>query len=146
MKNIVVIDGNAKNAHEAITLCGNELVAHGFVRHIFIEECIARENEFPTGIINLIPFAIPHVKSDFIEEDSLCLLRLTHPVEFKRMDDFDNKILTQLVFNFAIKNPDEHLVFLQKFIYLAQDGIFLHNCSTLPLDDVRKLLAREVLN
>lgn len=146
MKNIVVIDGYANDAKEAIYLCGNKLASEGFVHRVFIDECIAREKEFPTGIINNIPFAIPHVKSDFIKKDSLCLLRLKQPVEFTRMDDFENKILTKLVFNFAIKNPDNHIVFLQKFISLAQNDVFLNNCLTFELKGVEKLLFSELCN
>lgn len=136
----VVINGEAQNWEEAIRLCGEALVSAGYVDEAFVDGCVAREKEYPTGIPGEVPVAIPHFQGDGIQENSICLLRLKKPITFYRMDADDEYIDTQYVFNLAIKGSDNHLEYLQKLMGLVMDKTRLELCYNLPGDEASKLL------
>ena len=56
----------------------------------------------------------------------MCVLRLKDSVDFQRIDDAEQSVSTSLIFNLALKNDEEHVVFLQKFISAlgSEDGRF----------------------
>lgn len=136
-KNIyLATEGEAKDWKEAILLCGECMMRHGSVSRDFIDACIEREREYPTGLPSDIPVAIPHSKAEGIRENCICLLRLDHPVRFYRMDDTDEYVNTRLVFNLAIKEAEEHLEFLKRLIQFVLDQKNILKCSELPLEKI----------
>lgn len=144
MHTILTFSGRAKDWMEAISLCGGRMVEAGCVAAPFVDECIEREKEYPTGIPTDIPIAMPHVKSGHIARDCMCLLRLDEPVEFFRMDSRDECVATRLVFNLAITDADNHQDFLERFMEMIQDEALLRACLDEPLDDVLAALQKQL--
>src|SRR5699024_4946735 len=101
--------GTADNNEEAIKLCGDALYKAGIVNEDFGKLCVEREKDYPTGLPTQIPTAIPHAKATGIKQNAICLLKLEHPVVFRRLDDDMEEVKTDMVFNLAIKDPNEHL-------------------------------------
>jgi PTS system galactitol-specific IIA component len=141
---IITVSGFAKNWEEAIALCGKKMSECGYVDLPFAEECILREKEFPTGIPSEIPIAIPHAKSQNIKKDCICLLRLDSPVIFNRMDSWDESVEVELVLNLALKDADEHIVFLQKLMSIVQDVELLDSFKLLPLDKLQMAIEEKL--
>lgn len=137
-------DGRAGDAAEAIKLCGEILIKNSCVTEAFVEGCLQRETEYPTGLPTDIPVAIPHCKSDAILKSSICLLRLEKPVKFYRMDSSDEYVETDLVFNIAIKSADNHVEFLQKLMQVVTDSTILEKCRSLSLEVVPKFLEEQI--
>lgn len=140
----IVIEGEAKTWEEAIRLCGNALVQHQYTDERFIEACIEREKEFPTGLPGAIPVAIPHSQSTGILETAVCVLRLHEPVYFYRMDDQEQAVAIRLVFNMAIKGTDDHLVFLQKLIGFVTNQEMVKQCQSLPIHNLSAYLKKKL--
>lgn len=136
----LAIEGHADNWEEAIRLCGKSLVATGNVGEHFTEACLERETDYPTGIPADIPVAIPHGASDTILENTVCFLRTDTPVNFARMDDDEETIDTQLIFNIAVKPGDNHLDFLQSFMEFVTDEEALKQCLSLPINEMPSFL------
>jgi PTS system galactitol-specific IIA component len=136
-KNIyLAAEGHADNWEEAIRLCGKTLIDHGSVQQDFVEACVEREKEYPTGLPTKIPVAIPHSKAQGIKDNAICFLRLDRAVRFFRMDDADEYCDTKLIFNLAIKGADDHLEFLQKLMqFVMNDGV-LEECEKMQLADI----------
>lgn len=144
-KNVyLATEGSADNWEQAITLCGEYMISQGSVNKDFMEACIEREKEYPTGLLADIPVAIPHSKAAGIKENCVCFLRLDKPVRFYRMDDSEEYVDTQLVFNLAIKEADDHLEFLQKLMQFVLDVDTLNKCSEIPLDEIPAFLEEEL--
>ena len=144
-KNVyLATEGSADNWEQAITLCGEYMISQGSVNKDFMEACIEREKEYPTGLPADIPVAIPHSKAAGIKEKCVCFLRLDKPVRFYRMDDSEEYVDTQLVFNLAIKEADDHLEFLQKLMQFVLDVDTLNKCSEIPLDEIPAFLEEEL--
>jgi len=127
----LVIHGSAKDREEAILLCGDALYKAGLVSEHFGELCVNREREYPTGLPTEIPTAIPHVKDEGITQSSVCFLRLDQPVSFQRMDDETEEVDTDMIFNLAIKDPNEHIKALQNMMSFLNDPDALLKCKTL---------------
>lgn len=140
----IVIHGEAKDAEEAIRLCGNALKQKGIVGDSFIDGCVNREKEYPTGLPTQIPTAIPHCKDDSVQRDAICLLKLKNPVLFRRMDDDTKSVNTQMVFNLAIRNPNKHIEVLMRMMDFLNDKEVITRCMDLSDDDVCTYLSEHL--
>lgn len=127
----LVIEGEAADSSEAILLCANALHEQGLVGAAFGQKCIEREKEYPTGLPTEIPVAIPHCKDQETKDNSICFLKLRHPVTFRRMDDDRETIETRFIFNLAIADAAEHLTVLQNLMGFLGDAEKLRTCMSL---------------
>ena len=144
-KNIyLAAEGRAKTWKEAIELCGKYMMEEGMVDFRFIDACIEREKEYPTGLPSVIPVAIPHSKAEGIKQNCVCFLRLDKPVRFYRMDDTDQYCDTKLIFNLAMRSSDGHLEFLQNLMKFVLNRDMLSKCSQMPLDKIPDFLEQEM--
>ena len=140
----IVTHGTAADNLEAIRLCGAALYKAGIVRKEFAELCVEREKEFPTGLPTEIPTAIPHVKDEGITENAICLLKLEKPVTFSRLDDDTETVDTDMVFNLAIKDPNEHLTVLQNMMAFLNDSEVLTKCKALSDEETVAFLQEQL--
>lgn len=140
----LVIHGSAADRNEAIRMCGSALYKAGLVSEQFGELCINREREYPTGLPTEIPTAIPHAKDDGIVESSVCFLMLDEPVTFQRMDDDSEYIRTDMIFNLAIKDPNEHLNALQNMMAFLNDSDALQKCRSLSDEELEDYLRKNI--
>lgn len=136
---VIALEGRADDREEAIRLCGQALCRAGIAKDAFAEGCVRREREYPTGICTDIPVAIPHCRSDAILKSGVCYLRLEEPVEFGRMDDDEETVMTRSIFNLAITAGD-HLDFLQKMMSIVGDEEFVAELEQADIEDVPELL------
>ena len=145
MKNrYLVIHGKADDCDQAIMMCASALCEKGIVDENFGRLCVERERSYPTGLPTEIPTAIPHVKADGIKENSICLLRLDEPVTFHRMDDEEETVETDMIFNLAIKDPNEHLQVLQNMMEFLNDEEALGKCRELPEAVLKEYLEEKI--
>ena len=101
MSELFVIEGEAENWQEALRLTADRLQQEGCVKDDFYECCKKREEEYPTGLTENCPVAIPHTTKDHVIKQAICALRLRHPVMFQRMDDPDEQVEVKYVLNLA---------------------------------------------
>lgn len=138
--NFFVIEENAKDWHEAITACAQELRRRELVDDDFCRACLEREKEFPTGLDTELGVAIPHTTADHVHENAICVLRLKQPVKFRRMDDPDEETEAHFVFNLAVRDPDQQLNILRAIVRLVQDGECMRACWQMPAEELRQTL------
>ncbi|WP_199883796.1 PTS sugar transporter subunit IIA [Anaerosinus massiliensis] len=140
---IVVIEDCAANWNEAITKTAQALYKKGYVKCIFGEKCIEREKIFPTGLNTEVPIAIPHTDSEFVNESSICFLRLIKPVPFRNMEDPSEYIEIQYVLNLAIRDGKEQLPMLAKVIETFKNPKFLDELAKKDTDSFEKLVIQK---
>ena len=58
----LAIEGEAKDWEEAIRLCGQAIADAGYADETFMNACIEREKEYPTGLPIEVRVAIRHSK------------------------------------------------------------------------------------
>lgn len=140
----LVMQGTANNNEEAILLCGEALYKAGVVGEDFGKACVEREKDYPTGLPTEIPTAIPHAKVSGIKENAICLLKLESPVVFRRLDDDTEQVETDLIFNLAIKDPNEHLQVLQRMMEFLNNKEVLLKCKELSNEETVAYLTEQL--
>ena len=142
---LYVIEGEAENKEEAIKLTSEVLSANGAVKKGFWESCVEREKNYPTGLTEYCPVAIPHTTKDFVNKDAICVLKLKNPVKFASMEDWEKEIDIKTVFNLAFLDDAEHLVLITKIIRGLKKPEFIESLTNLPVDELKKYLETEIL-
>lgn len=142
--NYLILHGHADTQMEAIDMCGKALYEAGFVAETFAGKCLDREKDFPTGLPTEYPVAIPHCKDDGIRENAICFLKLDKPVIFYRMDDDQEYIETDMIFNMAIRDPNEHIDALQHMMEFLDDPDNLKKCQELNDDELVAFLRKMI--
>lgn len=119
----VFMNLNAKNKDEVIekltqSLCEINIISNkdGFIHDVMLREALGS-----TGFENQI--AIPHGKSQWVNETRIAVAKLASPVEWETMDDSP----VSLVILFAVKEADSgagHIKLLAKIsIALSDDDV-----------------------
>jgi PTS system galactitol-specific IIA component len=142
---ILVVDGEAENACEAIKITGSELLKNGFVKEGFIDACIDREKSFPTGLPTEIGVAIPHCDAEYVIEPAICVLRLGKPVLFENMGG-EEPVRCEFVMNLALHKQEDQVVLLRKIIGIIQDRMYMENIKKLSTQEVAESLMERIKN
>ncbi len=140
MNRLYVIEGHAQNWREAISQTAGELLRHGCVNDEFYEKCCEREDNYPTGLTESCPVAIPHASKEYVIKQAICVLRLDEPVRFRSMSDVDNEIDIRYVINLALLDDSEHIKIISQVITCLKDHCFLEKMDSLAGDELRSYL------
>ncbi|WP_455136739.1 PTS sugar transporter subunit IIA [Thermophilibacter sp.] len=141
MAEIYALEGDASTWEEALKVTADELLARGCVRPDFYESCVEREREYPTGLTNACPVAIPHTTKDHVVREAIAVLRLRRPVEFACIEDASLRVRVRYVFNLALCDSSAHLDLIRHLIGSVKDPGFFRRLDDLPLEDLRGFLA-----
>ncbi|KAA9310390.1 PTS sugar transporter subunit IIA [Streptococcus anginosus] len=131
-------DETVKDYQSAIRFAGEALLKVNNIKSDYIQACIDREVDFPTGLslASGQGVAMPHGNSDFVTEDSVSVVRLSEPVVFGLMEDKNQKVGVTLVFNLALSSGKQHMAVLRKVIALFQDDVFIKKCQKNSVEEV----------
>lgn len=143
MSELYVVEGTAETWREALKITASKLLEEGCVRDDFFESCVSREKEFPTGLTETCPVAIPHTTKDHVKKQSICALRLKKPVLFQRMDDPERSVEIRYVLNLALLDDSEHVEIIARVIRYLKNEEALEKMDQLSLDGLRELLKNE---
>lgn len=145
MSELFVIEGEAENWQEALRLTADRLQQEGCVKDDFYECCKKREEEYPTGLTENCPVAIPHTTKDHVIKQAICALRLRHPVMFQCMDDPDEQVEVKYVLNLALLDDSEHVEIIARVIRYLKDDSALKEMDAASKEDLEKLLKNKFL-
>ncbi len=140
MSEIFVIQGYAQDWKEALKLTGTHLYENGCVVEEFWEKCAEREVEFPTGLTEFCPVAIPHASKEYVLKQAICALKLEKPVSFKSMADWDQDIDVRYVLNLALLDDSEHIKIVTRVIRSLKDPAFLKKMDECDEEELKVLL------
>ncbi len=143
---LYVIEGQPKNKEEALKLTSEVLMKNGCIKEGFYQSCLEREKDYPTGLTQYCPVAIPHTSKEFVNKDAICVLKLANPVKFASMENWENEIDVKTIFNLAFLDDNEHLVLITKIIRGLKNKDFVNSLVDLPIDQLKEYLEREVLS
>lgn len=143
MSELYVVEGSAETWREALKITASKLLEEGCVRDDFYESCVNREKEYPTGLTETCPVAIPHTTKDHVKKQSICALRLKEPVLFQRMDDPEQSVEIRYVLNLALLDDSEHVEIIARVIRYLKDEEAMKEMDKLSLDGLQELLKKE---
>lgn len=138
--------GQINSYQEAIKLAGKQFVKQKMVVPEYINACVDREKDFPTGLAvkNNIGIAIPHGNQKFVKTSGVSFLRLTKPVNFGLMEDASKNVSCQFIFNLALFQGAQQLKMLRKLMQLFRSDDFLTSIAVDKLDDIQINLLQEL--
>ncbi len=142
---LFVIESEADSKEKALKQTSEVLFENGCVKEGFYESCLEREREYPTGLTKTCPVAIPHTCKDFVNKNAICVLKLKKPVKFASMENWEEEIDVQTIFNLAFLDDKEHLVLITKIIKGLRNENFIKSLTELKADDLKKFLENELL-
>ena len=141
-ENLVSFGFEADTKDDVLKGIGKMMYEAGKVSDLksYIDGLYARETEFPTGIGN--GFAIPHCKSDCVNEAAFTLVRLNRPVEWNSMD---GKPVEYVIMLAAPNTSDNvHLKMLSKLAVKLLDEEFRDTLRhAMSLTEIKSLFASE---
>ena len=114
-RELILSDVEASSSEDAIRQAAACLQAHGYIGSQYVEDVLAREKEYPTGIpADDVAIALPHAFSQDVRKTGVCVLRLKTPVPFANMAMSDDMLPVELVFMLAnASDAENHLEDLQ---------------------------------
>ena len=121
-ENLIMPDLKAGSSDEVFQQLGGLLVSEGYCKSSYVQALIEREKDFPTGInMGNIGIAIPHTDKEHVIKGAVAIGVLKEPVHFYQVGTNDENVEAKLIFMLAVKDPKEHLVFLQRILMVLQD-------------------------
>lgn len=118
---IFLINEQVESWEDAISKTAKKLFEEGYVTDEFGDQCIKREQQYPTGLNTLVPIAIPHTDSDYVRQSAICLLKPKNKVNFIDMEDSTSAVEVAYILNLAIKDNKKQVPVLSKVIGLFND-------------------------
>lgn len=131
---------------EAIGFGAREMQDRGYVKESYGPSVIEREAQFPTGLpTEPVGIAIPHTDSRHVNQNAVCMLKLTQPVEFRQMGDEQNLVEASIVLLLAVSGED-HMDMLSELMELFSDDEMLQSLyEASTQEETVALLARKGL-
>lgn len=136
---------DVKTYQDAILLAGKILLEHDAVDEAFSRACIDRETNFPTGLFlnEQLGIAIPHASSKLVKRSAISFVRLKEPVSFGRMEDANQKVRCNYLFNLALADGNQHLTMLRQLMRLFPKQEFIDSISKLPIKELPEYLINQ---
>jgi len=122
-KSAIVLNYQAKDAEDVITVLGNLLLEAGYTKSTFVEAALEREKSMPTGLPlgGEINAAIPHTDIEHVLKAGVAMATLTSPVIFHNMALPDETVPVNLVFLLALDKPKAQIEMLQEIAGVLQN-------------------------
>lgn len=139
---IVFLDEELPNSTAVLTFSFQQLRKLGYVKEGYLDSILAREEEFPTGLLTHtgIHIAMPHTEAVLAEKEGIVFIRTKSPVIFQHMVDPDESVSTRLIFNIVIKEPKHQVLFLTKLMKMFQSEELLR--FLLEETDKKKIVSK----
>ena len=145
MSKLFVVEGSAETWREALKITSGILLEQNCVCDDFYENCVEREINYPTGLTEFCPIAIPHTSKDHVKQEAVCALRLAKPVKFHRMDDNEAVVQVKYVLNLAFLDDNEHLELISRIIRCIKDTGFVEEMDRMSVEELYAFLREKFL-
>lgn len=145
MSKLFVVEGSAESWQEAIQITSRILLEENCVYDDFYESCVEREKNYPTGLTEYCPIAIPHTSKEHVKQEAICALRLAHPVSFHRMDDSESIVQAKYILNLAFLNDNEHIELISRIVRCIKDTEFVNEMDKMTIEELEIFLKQNFL-
>ena len=139
---IYTIDASCADNFDVIRNGFEKLRAEGHVKDTFLEACINREREYPTGLPTEISVAIPHTFAEHVISPAICMVRLSSPVTFSCMGEEDETVEVYFAFVIAFQHAGDQTPLLKKILKIAQSADTLRDFQNMPIDQLQQAVTK----
>jgi len=140
----VVLNYEARDAEEIISVLGEKLREAGYVQDTFVAGALERERSMPTGLPlgGEINAAIPHTEIQHVKRAGLSLATLAREISFHNMVSPEEEVPVRLVVLMALDQPKAQVEMLMKVSELLQNECLIQKIMQAhTYEDVRDALS-----
>lgn len=94
---LILLNVEANDNYAALQKLAQKLVDVGYAKDGYVKAIMEREKDFPTGINNIVPFALPHVDYSFSLKEGLAIAVLAKNVPFGQMGSSEEKVSVRII-------------------------------------------------
>ena len=87
----------------------------------YLENVLAREEIYPTGLPSWIPVAVCHTEARFVKRSALAVGTLASPIAFEEMGTPERTVAAEIIFLLALADPKEQVPWLKKMAGVFKD-------------------------
>jgi PTS system galactitol-specific IIA component len=141
----IVLNYEAKDAADVVSILGNKLLDAGFVKDTFVQAALTREQSMPTGLpLNgSSNAAIPHTDVEHVLKAGVALATLKNTVTFQNMAIPDEAVEVKLVLLLALDKPKAQIEMLQEIAGILQNSALIEKIMAAQTpDDIHKALKK----
>ncbi|WP_010097381.1 PTS sugar transporter subunit IIA [Ornithinibacillus scapharcae] len=121
-ESVILLNVKGETKETVLENIARNLVDKGLVKESFISAILKRESEFATGLPTAgVSVAIPHTDVEHVNQATISVAVLEHPVNFVIMGDDSETTPVQLIFMLAMDEAHSQLTLLQKLMKIFQD-------------------------
>ncbi len=146
VKSAIVINYDAKDAADVVTVLGNKLLEAGFVKDSFVEAALIREKSMPTGLplSGSVNAAIPHTDVEHVLKSGVALATLKNTVTFQNMANPNEPVEIKLVMLLALDKPKAQIEMLQEIAGILQNADLIEKLTAAQTtDEIMQALKNE---
>lgn len=139
-------DLEADSYEDAIRKMSAKLVKAGLVSPEYPDQVIAREENFPMGLV-LADFniGIPHTEAEYVNQTVVSVATLAHPVKVHSMIDPSETLDVKMMFMIAVSDPKGQVTILRELMRLFQNQSLMQRImSERSTTEIYKLLEANV--
>jgi PTS system galactitol-specific IIA component len=140
----VVLNYEARDAEEIISVLGEKLRQAGYVQDTFVAGALERERSMPTGLPlgGEINAAIPHTEIQHVKRAGLSLATLAREIPFHNMVSPEEEVPVRLVVLMALDQPKAQVEMLMKVSELLQNECLIQKIMQAhTYEDIRDALS-----
>lgn len=139
---LYAIDASCSTSLDVIRSGFDKLKAEGHVKDSFLDACVNREKEYPTGLPTEIPVAIPHTFAEHVISPAICLVRLRKPVLFFCMGEEGESVEVSFAFVIAFQQAGDQTSLLKKLLKVAQSADTLHAFKEMSITQLQDVASK----
>jgi PTS system galactitol-specific IIA component len=123
-KSAIILNYEARDAEDVVTMLGKCLEDSGYVRESFVKAALKREESMPTGLplSGSANAAIPHTDVEHVLQAGVALATLKNTVTFQNMANPEESVDVRLVLLLALDKPKAQIEMLQEIAGILQDS------------------------
>ncbi|WP_235032847.1 PTS sugar transporter subunit IIA [Enterococcus sp. CSURQ0835] len=123
---LIFVQADFKTSEELFEQLYHEAKSLGWVTDDFLERIKVREANFPTGLqlVNL-GAAIPHTDAECVLNEFVAVITNGNKIPFKRMDDSNQIVESDVEFVLGLNQPHAQLAMLQSLMGVLQNESLL---------------------
>jgi len=87
----------------------------------YVENVLAREETYPTGLPTSIPVAVCHTEARFVRRSALAVGTLATPIPFQEMGTPERQVDAEIIFLLALADPKDQVPWLKKMAGVFKD-------------------------
>lgn len=145
-KSLIQVNQHYDSQEVFFSHLNQRLFEQGYVEKTYLSNLIAREKEYPTGLItSSVNIAIPHTDPVHIKSPFIDITKLTSSLTFIEMGSKDSQVDVTWIFALGVTNGANQVELLQKLMRLCSQKAKIDELQSLTnIEDIYQFFSLNI--